>query len=115
MSWFDGSFDHSPAELEENYPVKVTDGLRLTADGKRMALINSFERGTALFELSDPKAEDDQEGDRVFYHVFLGEDSEAAKKAVNSFVLTADLKDCGSVVLLRKEADRIFEYSNGYI
>ena len=115
MTWHDGSAEFGAAELTEEYPVKVTDNLRLTEDGSKLAVINDFPRGTALYELADPKVEEDEEGKRVFCHVFQGEDAVAAERAISAFVSTADLKDGRSILLLRKEPESLFSYAYGHI
>ena len=71
MTWHDGSAEFSAAELTQEYTVKVTDNLRLTGDGRKLAVINDFTRGTALYELADPKIEEEEEGKHIFCHVFL--------------------------------------------
>ena len=115
MAWYDGTTEYSEDELEERFPVKVTDDLRLTEDGKKLAIINSFEKGTALYDLSDPHAETGDKGEFVFYHVFSGEAAAAAERSIESFISNADLKEGRSVTLFRKEPDSLFSYAYGYI
>ena len=110
-----GKHDYSEAELDENSPLKVTDDLRLSEDGKCLALINTFAPGSLLYRLSDPRAQGNDDRNHVFYHVFLGKDAAAARQMINEFISAADLEYCSSVALLRKEPDRLFFYSNGHI
>lgn len=115
MAWYDGTTDYNVSGLIERFPVTITDNLRLSEDGKSMAVINDFARETALYDLADPKVEEDDAGKRVFYHVFLGEDAAAAERAIGAFISAADLNDGTSVRLYRKEPDRLFSYGCGYI
>ena len=115
MPWYDGTTNYNNPWLIEWFPVAVCDDLRFTGDGKRMAVTNDFPRGTALYDLADPKVEEDEEGTHMFCHVFLGEDAVVAGRAIGAFVSTADLKDGRSVMLFRKEPDCLLSYGYGYI
>lgn len=44
MAWFDGTFDYTDEELNNEFPLSVIESLRMSADGKRVAVINDFER-----------------------------------------------------------------------
>ena len=114
MAWFDGTFDYSIDELEKEFPAAVTPDLRLSENGERIAIINGFQRGTVEYELSDPKV-DEARSDYVFFHVFFGEDAAIAERTVGAFLTNADNDGSDSVVLFRKEADRLFMYSYGLI
>ena len=115
MAWYDGTNDYTDEELEELFPVAVTNNLRFTKDGKRMALINDFDKDSEYYELSDPHVEKDWEGKHVFDHFFFGKDAVAANRGISDFISRADLKDGKSVLLLRRDADRLFSYAYGYI
>lgn len=115
MAWFDGTFDYTAEKLETEYPISVTPNLRQSKDGKRMAIINDFAEGSQPFCLSDPKAEEDDRGEHMFFHVFLGKDAAAAKQAVGHFIAEGYERESESVLLLRKESDRLFSYANGHI
>ena len=115
MAWYDGTTEYSEDELEGRFPVKVTDDIYLTEDGKKLAIINSFESGTALYDLSDPHAETGDKGEYVFYHAFSGEAAAAAERAIEDFISNADLKDGRSVTLFRQEPDSLFSYAYGHI
>ncbi len=115
MPWFDGTRDYTDDEIKELFPVAVTENLRFTENGKRMALINDFDEDTELYELSDPHVEIDHEGRHVFCHYFFGKDADSARRGISDFISTADLKDGESVILLRKDPDRLFSYAYGYI
>lgn len=96
MAWFDGTMAVSERNLSNQYPVKATDDLWFSRDMRRLVLINSFDKNSALYALSDPHAERNDRGEYVFYHVFLE-------------------KDAKSVSLLRREDGRLFHYANGHI
>lgn len=51
MAWFDGTFDYTDEELNNEFPLSVIESLRMSADGKRVAVINDFERESELFDL----------------------------------------------------------------
>lgn len=114
MAWYDGTDDYTLEELEKEYPVAVTSNLRTSEDRKRLAIINDYPEGTELYELSDPKVEKDHWGKHVFYQTFLGADAVAAKTAVEAFLSRA-VEDGESILLLRKDPDRLFTYSHGHI
>lgn len=115
MAWFDGTFELCAAELNELFPVEVTKGLQLNEEGTRLAVINDFTPGTELFDLADPKAEEDTLGTHMFIHAFLGTASLPARDAMERFVATADEDNGESIVLLRKKADHLFMYSYGHL
>ena len=115
MPWFDETTEINEADLKDLFPVNASDDLRFSEDGKKLAIVNDFPRGTKLYDLADPKAEDEDSVQRVFYHVFLGNDAAAAERAIDAFMSEADLNDCESVTLFRKEDDQLFAYANGYI
>ena len=115
MPWLDEATGINEADLKELFPVNASDNLRFSEDGKKLAIVNDFTRGTELYDLADPKAEDEESAQRVFYHVFLGQDAVAAEKAIDAFMSAADFNDCGSVTLFRKEDDELFTYANGYV
>ena len=117
MEWFYnyGKHGYSGAKLDEDYPVKVTDNLRLSKDGKRLAIVNDFASDTLLYRLSDPRAREGEDRKHVFYHVFFGKDAAAARQTINEFITAADLEDCDSVTLLRKEPERSHFNSNRQI
>ena len=115
MPWFDETTEINEADLKDLFPVNASDDLRFSEDGKKLAIVNDFPRGTKLYDLADPRAEDEDSDHRVFYHVFLGHDAAAAESAISTFMSEADLNDCGSVTLYRKEDDLLFAYANGYI
>ena len=57
MAWFDGTFNYTEEELNNEFPLPVTKNLRMSEDRKRLAIINDFEEGSELLDLSDPHAE----------------------------------------------------------
>ena len=115
MAWFDGSFEFSAAELNELFPVEVTKELQLNEEGTMLAVINDFAPGTELFDLADPKAEEDDLGRQVFIHAFFGKDSLLVRETIERFISAAGEGNGESIVLFRKEADRLFMYSYGHI
>ena len=115
MAWFDGTFPYSEEDLNKAFPKIITPNLRLSEDGKKLAIINDYEEGTELFDLSDPKAEKDHYGQHVFIQAFTGTDAAAAKRAVKDFLLNVDTEEGNSVFLLRKDQERLFQYSFGHI
>lgn len=86
MAWFDGTFDWDKEEFEKEFPVQVTPNLRQSSNGKRIAVISDFEKGSAFYDLSDPKAEKDYRGEHILYYPFLGQHSPAAKQVLESFL-----------------------------
>ena len=115
MPWFDETAEINEADLKELFPVNVLDDLRFSKDGKKLAVINDFPRDTKLYDIADPKAEEEGSEQCVFYHVFCGKDAAAAESAIGAFMSEADLNDCGSVTLYRKEDGQLFVYANGYV
>ncbi len=115
MAWFDGTFDYTDEELNNEFPLSVIESLRMSADGKRVAVINDFERESELFDLSDPHAEESIPGKHTFYHVFLGEESIIIKSLIEDFLSKTSADDPKSVALFRREPNRLFMYSFGYI
>ena len=115
MAWYDGTENYTEEKLFKAYPKKICRGLFLSDDGKRLAIVNDFEENTPFYKASDPKREEGFSEKNVFYHVFAGEDGAKARAATEEFIKTADLKDSDSVLLLRKDPDRLFAYGNGHI
>ena len=115
MTWFDGTFDYTEEKLDKEFPLAVTKNLRFSEDRKRIAIINDFEEGSEFLELSDPHAEIPISRNHIFYHVFVGEDSAAAKSAIEEFLCKTSKDDPERISLFRKEPDSFFMYSYGYI
>lgn len=115
MEWFNGTFKYTDEKLAAEYPVVAAHGLRFSADGKQMAIVNDFPEGTREIDLSDPKVGAVDGATFVFYHVFSGEDAAAAKQAIEVFLPVMDAADNNSVKLLRREPDRLFQYADGHI
>ncbi len=115
MAWFDGIFDYSEKELAEKFLVMITKNLRKSDDGNHIALINDFEENTKLYDLADPKAEEDDYGEHIFFHVFVEPDAVIAECAIKEFLSNENGNESESIMLFRKEPDRIFMYSFGYI
>ena len=115
MAWFDGSFPYSEEELSNEFPVAVTPNLRLSEDRKKLAVINDYEKGTELYELSDPMAEKDFHGQHVFMQAFTGADAAAARRAVEDFLPKVDAEEGNSIFLFRKDSDQLFQYSFGHV
>ena len=86
MAWFDGTFNYTEEELNNEFPLPVTKNLRMSEDRKRLAIINDFEEGSELLDLSDPHAEEPIPGNHIFYRTFLGDDSVTAKRMIEVFL-----------------------------
>ena len=114
MAWYDGTDDYSLEKLEQEYPVVITPNLRTSEDRKQLAVINDYPEGSEIYELADPKVEEDYYGGHVFYQSFFGADAAAAKAAVEAF-LSETKEDGDSILLLRKEPGRLFTFSHGHI
>ena len=114
MDWFDGTLNYGEEKIRKEFPVKIADDLRVSGDGKRIAIINRFEYGTELSDLADPKA-DEGNPDHEFYHVFTGKDADTARRAIEDFVSHNTDDDGESITLLRADPDRTFMYSYGHI
>ncbi len=115
MSWFDGTYTRSAAWLEEDYPNKDTEDLRVSANGSRLALINHFREGDPLLDLSDPRADEDEYGRHVFYHTFIGDDAGMARSAFAYYCERESWKSPKGLALFRQEGDRLFQYGYGYV
>lgn len=115
MEWFDGTFDYTEEKLHKEFPLSVTKNLRMSEDRKRLAIVNDFEEGSELLDLSDPYADEPVPGKHVFYHVFVGEDSVAVKSVMEEFLAKTNEGNPERIALFRKEPDRLFMYSFGYI
>ncbi len=115
MGWFDGTYTWSKEELEKRYPNRLTEDLRQSANGMELALINQFREGDPLLDLADPKADEDEYGKVVFFHVFTGEDAGQARTA---FAYYYDM-ECHLYpeyfMLLRQDEDRLFQYGYGHV
>ncbi len=115
MAWFDGTMAVSERNLSNQYPVKANDDLWFSRDMRRLVLINSFVKDSALYALSDPHAERNDCGEYVFYHAFLDKDAKSARERLHTFLSLFDPRDCKSVSLLRREDGRLLQYANGHI
>ena len=115
MAWSNGTMAVSERNLSNQYPIKVTDDLWFSRDMRRLVLINSFDKNSALYTLSDPHAERNDRGEHVFHHVFLEKDAKSAREYLQTFLSIFDPKDCKSVALLRREDGRLFQFANGHI
>ena len=115
MPWFDGTFDSERQELEAKFPALITKNLRQSADGKKLAILNDFPKGTEQYRLSDPKVEEGLREEYVFFHAFFGEDAAKARQAIETFLESELSKDGESITLFRDEPDRLFSYANGHI
>ena len=115
MAWFDGTFNYTEEELNNEFPLPVTKNLRMSEDRKRLAIINDFEEGSELLDLSDPHADEPIPGNHIFYHTFLGDDSVTAKRMIEVFLSESNEDDPERIALFRKDPDRFFMYSFGYI
>ncbi len=114
MSWFNGEYEETKEEFENRYPVKICKGLCFNEDHTKMALINSFPEGNALFVLADPHAED-EDAETVFYHVFMGADASKAADTVKRFVESDAAKEPENFELMREGPEGFFMYAYGHI
>ena len=115
MAWFDGTYNWTHEKLEKEYPKVLAKDLRQSANGLRLALINHFEDGDPLLDLTDPKTDEDEYGKHVFYHTFIGHDATAAKDAFTAYFEMGNHLWPDNLVLLRQEGDRLFEYGFGHV
>ena len=115
MAWFDGTYNWTHEKLEKEYPKVLAKDLRQSANGLRLALINHFEDGDPLLDLTDPKTDEDEYGKHVFYHTFIGHDAAAAKDAFTAYFEMGNHLWPDNLVLLRQEGDRLFEYGFGHV
>lgn len=115
MAWFDGTFECTESNLKKEFPVEIVNDIRLSEDGKKLAIINRFEDDTPFSELADPHAEREAGDCLVFYHVFVGKEAESANRAVDKFLSVSDKNDGERISLIRKEKDNMFMYSYGHI
>ncbi len=115
MAWFDGTLDYGDGKIKSEFPVRIADGLRMSKDGKKLAVLNRFDEGTELYALADPKI-GQADNDYVFYHVFTGKDAAAARRAIGDFALTVAAEgEEKRIVLIRIDPDRSYMYSFGHI
>lgn len=115
MAWFDGTFDYAETELNDKFPIVPAEDLRLSADGKKIAIINCFDEDTPLYDFADPMVGDENNDRFVFYHVFTGKNADAAKDATESFLAASDENDSERISLFRRDPDRLYLYSYGHI
>lgn len=115
MAWWNGTFDKTEKQIEEAFPIKVTQDLRTSKDGSEMVLVNRFPKNDPLYALSDPHLEKASEKPTVFYHAFFGEDKAKAQEAIFRFIATGHGRTESKIHLLREEEGKIFEYSLGEI
>ena len=117
MNWFNGTYTWLREKLEAEFPVQITADLRVSEDGKKMAVINHFAGEDPLGVLVDPKAEEDDElpGTTVFYHTFTGNDAAAARECLHAFLESGNHKEERSIVLLRQDPERLFQYAYGHV
>ena len=115
MPWFDGTFTTEEEKLKKQFPLFVNDDLRLSEDRKKLAVVNHFQEGDPLCELSDPKVEYGQGLTYVFYHVFVGEEAKKSEEAVSSFLAARDQDDGYAIYLYRVEDGRLFLFAYGYL
>lgn len=113
MAWFDGTTDFEKDEFEEQFPITITEDLRANAERTQIALINRFQVGSKLYEISDPHLENGVYHNKIFYHTFIGEDAYKAKEAICNFELYGYGKGEYEVSLFRMEEDRLYLYSYG--
>lgn len=109
MAWFDCTFDTTMEEIEEKYPVKVTEDLRTTEDKSRIAIINRFTESDPRFAPSDP----DLKGKKVFYHIFDGAEARKAREFITRFIADGHGENEEAIDLYRSESGRLSEYSYG--
>ncbi len=123
MAWFDGTYTWKQEALDAEYPHVITEDLRTSADGTKLAVINHFADEGPLCELADPKVGEEGpapeyerlEGTTVFYHTFTGTAAGKARKCLEAFLEAGNHKDEKSVMLFRQDPGRLFEYSYGHI
>ena len=104
MAWFDCTFDTTTEEIEEKYPVKVTEDLRTTEDKSRIAIINRFTESDPGFAPSDP----DPEGKKVFYHIFDGAEARKAREFVTRFIADGHGEKEEDIDLYRSEPGKLY-------
>ncbi len=114
MAWYYGTDDFTLEKLEKEFPVAITPNLRMSEDRKRLAVINDYLEGADLYKLADPKIDQDEQGKHIFYQTFFGRDAAAAKATVEAF-LSETKEDGESILLLRRDPDRLCSYSHGHI
>ena len=115
MAWFDGTFTYSDEELEKEFPVCVTNDLRMSADKTKLAIINNFPKNSDLLAASDPHSESHVINGVMFYHPFFGQDASTAAETVNGFLAAGYDKEPESVALFRREPQRLYMYGYGHI
>ena len=119
MAWWDGTFDKTDRELQEAFPNRITDDLWTNEDESKIALINRWAEEDPLYSLADPHMEEEPgsplEEPIVFYHVFVGEESKKAQELIARFIAAGHGTHAEELLLIRHEADRLFEYSEGEI
>ena len=113
MAWYDGTNTENLSELEtEN--EKVCEGFYRSKAGDALFFVNSFQKGSELYALSDPHKEG-KDHDYVFYHAFLGEEAEKAKEAIDEFLSKGYDEKEASIELCRADPERFFSYGYGAI
>ncbi len=115
MAWFNGTYTWQQEDFEKEYPNRITEDLRQSANGLRLALVNHFKEGDPLLDLTDPKADEDEYGKVVFYHTFPGDDAGPARDAIAHYFEVDSQLWPRDFVLFRRDGDRLFEYGCGHI
>ena len=118
MSWFDGimyagAFEETFDKIKKDYPIVITDDLRMSEDRRKIIIIDRFSEDDPLRELSDPRV-GNLNGNK-FYHVFVGDGAAKAWAAVAEFLSSGYGFDCEDIRLIRAEPEIIYEYDNGII
>lgn len=111
MAWFDGTFNMSCSDFEENYPNVVTGQFRLSDDGKRLAIINDLEEGHPYFSVSEPPENQEE----PFFCIVSGEEAEAVQEMLEAFFKQGYIRERHNISLFRYEEGRYLDYSDGFV
>lgn len=112
-TWYDGTYDFTIEEFENEFPIKVTDDIRFSKDKTRVAIVNNFKEGSKEYELADPHANSKELV--TFYHPFYDDEAVEIKKLFDFIISSGKYDEDSSFTLFRHDDEDLFSYSYGHI
>lgn len=116
MPFWDGTYTWENEKLANEFPIQVTDVLRCNSAHTVMAIVNQYEEGTPLYDLSDPHVENgnDLALQQPFFYAFFDEEAERAETLVREFI-DKGLADAPKAISLFRRDTKSYQYGNGII
>ena len=109
--WHDAKRHYCREYLEDEFPIEISSCMRLSEDGKMLAIISCMEEETYTNLVFEP----DFEGRETFFHVSYGTEAAAERMAVNQFLQGTASSEDGKIKLFRQEQGELFMYAYGII